>query len=110
MFVCLYGFLCKFIEEMSLQIAFYGLNLNTSIILPAIGFGDPKTPNTTQAVHDRLYNICAGNMIISAAGLLPGYYVSMAFIDSWGRKRIQFMGFAMLTILLATMGLCSLLL
>jgi PHS family inorganic phosphate transporter-like MFS transporter len=46
-------------------------------------------------------------MIISAAGLLPGYYASMAFIDSWGRKRIQFMGFIMLTILLATIGLWS---
>jgi PHS family inorganic phosphate transporter-like MFS transporter len=88
-----------------LQIAFYGLNLNTSSILPAIGFGDPKTTNTSRAVYNSLYNICVGNMIISAAGLIPGYYASLAVIDSWGRKRIQFMGFTMLTILLAIMGL-----
>jgi len=88
----------------AIDIAFYGLNLNTSIILPAIGFGNTSTTNTTQDIYNTLYKLCVGNMIISAAGLLPGYYVCMALIDSWGRKRIQFMGFAVLTILLATMG------
>jgi PHS family inorganic phosphate transporter-like MFS transporter len=43
-------------------------------------------------------------MIVSAAGLLPGYYVAMLFIDSWGRKRIQIMGFVMLTLILSILG------
>ncbi len=43
-------------------------------------------------------------MILSAAGLIPGYYASMLLIDSWGRKPIQLMGFAILTILFAAMG------
>ena len=43
-------------------------------------------------------------MILSVAGLIPGYWVSFLFIDSWGRKPIQLMGFTMLTILFCCMG------
>ena len=92
-----------------MQVAFYGLLLNTSIILPAIGygtFGQPLITNT-QDIYTKLYDICAGNLIISAAGVLPGYYASIAFIDSWGRKRIQIMGFVVLTVILGTLGLWS---
>jgi PHS family inorganic phosphate transporter-like MFS transporter len=38
------------------------------------------------------------------AGLLPGYYVSFFLIDAWGRKPIQFLGFAALTVSLAILG------
>ncbi|TFK40044.1 phosphate transporter [Crucibulum laeve] len=87
----------------ALDIAFYGLGLNSSIILTAIGFGTPLTKGT-QGVYDNLKNICVGNLILSAAGLIPGYWVSFLFIDSWGRKPIQLMGFIMLTILFIIMG------
>ncbi|KAF8240716.1 phosphate permease [Tricholoma matsutake] len=87
----------------ALDIAFYGLGLNNSVILQAIGFGAPITKGT-QGVYDNLHNICVGNLIFSAAGLLPGYYASFLLIDSWGRKPIQLMGFSVLTILFATMG------
>ncbi|KAJ7182202.1 phosphate transporter [Mycena crocata] len=87
----------------ALDIAFYGLGLNTSIILTAIGFGTPPTKGT-RGVYDNLHNICVGNLIISVAGLIPGYWVSFLFIDSWGRKPIQLMGFIILTILFITMG------
>lgn len=50
-----------------------------------------------------MYRICLGNLILSAA-LIPGYLASFAFIDVWGRKPIQFMGFTMLTILFLIMG------
>lgn len=43
-------------------------------------------------------------MILSAAGLIPGYWVTFLFIDTWGRKPIQFMGFAVLTVLFVIMG------
>ena len=85
------------------QIAFYGLGLNSSIILTAIGFGTPPTSGTL-GVYENLHNICVGNLILSAAGLIPGYWVSFLFIDSWGRKPIQLMGFIMLTILFVIMG------
>jgi len=87
----------------ALDIAFYGLGLNSGIILTAIGFGSPSSKGV-QAVYDNLHNICVGNLILSAAGLIPGYWVSFALIDSWGRKPIQLMGFTMLTILFVILG------
>ncbi|KAL1712637.1 major facilitator superfamily domain-containing protein [Schizophyllum commune] len=87
----------------ALDIAFYGLGLNSSIILDAIGFGSPKSTGT-QRIYDDMYNVSVGNLILSAAGLIPGYWVSFLFIDSWGRKPIQLMGFTMLTILFIIMG------
>lgn len=87
------------------QIAFYGLGLNSSIILNAIGFGSPPSSVTGAAkAYANLRNVCVGNIILSAAGLIPGYYATFLFVDSWGRKPIQLMGFAVLTVLFATMG------
>ncbi|KAG2035856.1 phosphate transporter [Suillus americanus] len=89
----------------ALDIAFYGLGLNSSIILTAINFGAPTGAKTTSLyVYENLYNICVGNLILSIAGLIPGYWVSFLFIDSWGRKPIQLMGFSVLTILFIIMG------
>ncbi|KAJ7475703.1 inorganic phosphate transporter [Mycena latifolia] len=87
----------------ALDIAFYGLGLNSSIILGAIGFGSPLTKGN-QAIFDNLHNITVGNLILSVAGLIPGYWVSFLFIDSWGRKPIQLMGFTVLTVLFIIMG------
>jgi PHS family inorganic phosphate transporter-like MFS transporter len=87
----------------ALDIAFYGLGLNSSIILQAIGFGGPLSKGTLK-VYENLHNICVGNLILSIAGLIPGYWAAFAVIDIWGRKPIQFMGFTMLTILFVIMG------
>ncbi|KAI0046569.1 phosphate permease [Auriscalpium vulgare] len=87
----------------ALDIAFYGLGLNSSIILTAIGFGSTGGKGTL-GVYQNLHNISVGNLILSVAGLIPGYWVSFLFIDSWGRKPIQLMGFIMLTILFIIMG------
>jgi PHS family inorganic phosphate transporter-like MFS transporter len=38
-----------------------------------------------------LKNVSVGNIILSVAGLIPGYWVCFLFIDSWGRKPIQLM-------------------
>lgn len=89
----------------ALDIAFYGLGLNSGIILQTIGFGSPAhglpVPITA---YQNLRNICVGNLILSAAGLIPGYWVCFLFVDSWGRKPIQLMGFIMLTIIFVIMG------
>jgi len=87
----------------ALDIAFYGLGLNSSIILTAIGFGSPPT-DTTTGIYQALHNVCVGNLVFSVAGLIPGYYASFLFIDSWGRKPIQLMGFIILTLLFIIMG------
>jgi PHS family inorganic phosphate transporter-like MFS transporter len=87
----------------ALDIAFYGLGLNSGIILTAIGFGGAKSKGA-RAVYDNLNNICIGNLILSAAGLIPGYWASFLLIDKWGRKPIQLMGFTVLTILFIILG------
>ncbi|KAI0349749.1 MFS general substrate transporter, partial [Trametes cingulata] len=89
----------------AIDVAFYGLGLNTSIILQAIGFGSPSANVTgTAAVYETLKNISVGNMILAVAGLIPGAWTTFLFIDFWGRKPIQLMGFIMLTVLYIIMG------
>jgi len=88
----------------ALDIAFYGLGLNSSIVLTAIGFSGGGSYTGTAKVYENLKNIAVGNLIISAAGLIPGYWVTFLFVDSWGRKPIQLMGFILLTIIFVIMG------
>ena len=83
------------------QIAFYGLGLNSSTILPDI-FNFRK-----RTLYGRLYNTCLANLILSVAGLIPGYWATFLCIDSWGRKPIQLMGFSVLTILFIVMGMLT---
>ncbi|KZT22010.1 phosphate permease [Neolentinus lepideus HHB14362 ss-1] len=87
----------------ALDIAFYGLGLNSSVVLTAIGYASPS-PKSTHDAYNSLRNICVGNIILSVAGLIPGYWVAFLFIDSWGRKPIQLMGFILLTIIFIIMG------
>lgn len=90
------------------QIAFYGLGLNSSVILKNIGFGSLSRSGTPDAtvVYTTLRNLSLGNLILSAAGLVPGYWVAFFLIDRWGRKPIQLMGFSVLTVLFLVMGTC----
>lgn len=90
----------------ALDIAFYGLGLNSSIILSAIHFSPSEPTSTSLSVFQSLRNNGIGNLIVSVAGLIPGYWVSFFFIDTWGRKPIQLMGFIILTILFLIMGFC----
>jgi PHS family inorganic phosphate transporter-like MFS transporter len=89
----------------ALDIAFYGLGLNSSTILSTIGFGSYTAGATKQTnIYQTLYNVAVGNIILAVGGLIPGYYFSFLFIDSWGRKPIQLMGFILLTIIFCCMG------
>jgi PHS family inorganic phosphate transporter-like MFS transporter len=87
----------------ALDIAFYGLGLNSSIVLNAINFGTSPKPGSL-GVYQTLHNVSIGNIILAVGGLIPGYWVSFLFIDSWGRKPIQLMGFTVLTVLFVIMG------
>ncbi|KAF0275735.1 hypothetical protein FOG50_03412 [Hanseniaspora uvarum] len=82
-----------------LDVAFYGLNLNTANVLKAIGISKGKT------LYSNLLSTCKGNLILICAGSVPGYWFSVALIDTWmGRKSIQIMGFVMLTIIFAVVA------
>lgn len=84
----------------ALDVAFYGLSLNNGTILQVIGYSTKNAHN----VYEYLYNTAVGNVIIVLAGAVPGYWVSVATIDTIGRKTIQLMGFCILTILFIVMG------
>ncbi|CAH2352964.1 inorganic phosphate transporter Pho84p [[Candida] railenensis] len=81
-----------------LDVAYYGLGLNTSLILGTIGYASSKN------VYHSLHNTAVGNLILICAGSLPGYWVTAATVDTVGRKPIQIGGFIILTILFCAIG------
>ncbi|VDB94292.1 unnamed protein product [Peniophora sp. CBMAI 1063] len=88
----------------ALDIAFYGLGLNTSNILADIGFSKSNATAPGQYWYEVLRKTSVGNIILAVGGLIPGYWAAFLFIDSWGRKPIQLMGFGVLTVLFIIMG------
>lgn len=81
-----------------IDVAFWGLGLNNSAILSAIGFANSSN------VYHNLYNVAVGNLILAIAGNIPGYWVSVALIDTIGRKPIQMASFIILTALFCIIG------
>ncbi|KAG6808565.1 hypothetical protein H0H92_003703 [Tricholoma furcatifolium] len=88
----------------ALDIAFYGVGLNSSVILPAFHFGPSPNGAGNQRIYANLLNICIGNLVLSAGGLIPGYYLTFFLVDKWGRKPIQLLGFTVLSGLYLAMG------
>ncbi|KAF2262244.1 MFS general substrate transporter [Lojkania enalia] len=85
-------------KKLLLDVAFYGLGLNSSTVLTAIGYGKGPT------VYKQLYNIAAGNCILVCAGAIPGYWLAVATLDTVGRRPLQLVGFTLLTILFIIWG------
>jgi PHS family inorganic phosphate transporter-like MFS transporter len=82
----------------TLDVAFYGMSLNNSIILKQIGYS--KSPR----VYEALFNNAVGNIILICAGAIPGYWVTVFTCDRFGRKPIQLLGFTVLTVLFFVIG------
>lgn len=80
------------------DVAFYGLALNNTVVLESIGFGGHGN------IYVQLYDNAVGNLIIICAGAIPGYWATVALVDHIGRKRIQLLGFFMLTSLFLVIG------
>ncbi|KAI8088974.1 major facilitator superfamily domain-containing protein [Halteromyces radiatus] len=76
-----------------LDVAFYGLGLNNTYVLGAIGYASKSTP------FDTLWANTVGQIIITCLGSVPGYYLTVIFVERMGRRKIQIMGFTMTTIL-----------
>jgi PHS family inorganic phosphate transporter-like MFS transporter len=81
-----------------LDVAFYGLGLNNSIILSTIGYTGGAN------MYRIFFNTAVGNLILICAGAIPGYWVTVATVDTLGRKPIQLFGFTMLTVLFCAIG------
>lgn len=84
--------------DVNVDVAFYGLGLNNAVILQTIGYSGGSN------VYEIFYKTAVGNIIIVCAGAIPGYWVTVALVDTWGRKPIQLMGFIILTILFIVLG------
>ncbi|CAG8589778.1 558_t:CDS:2 [Racocetra fulgida] len=83
----------------ALDVAFYGIGLNNNIILGNIGFlGDGRDP------YETLFKASVGNIIIALLGTVPGYWVTVFTVDFWGRRPIQLLGFAVLTVVFIILG------
>ncbi|KAF2663461.1 MFS general substrate transporter [Microthyrium microscopicum] len=80
------------------DVAFYGINLNQSIILADIGYATGKTP------YQYLLHNAEGNLIIAVAGYVPGYFLTIAFIELLGRKWIQIQGFLVTALMFAILA------
>lgn len=81
-----------------LDVAFYGVGLNNGTILTAIGYAGGTN------AYEYFYNLSVGNIILVCAGAIPGYWVTVATVDTVGRKPIQLMGFTILTAMFCIMG------
>ncbi|EPY49816.1 inorganic phosphate transporter [Schizosaccharomyces cryophilus OY26] len=81
-----------------LDIAFYGVNLNQSVLLDEMGF------NSGRNQYKKLQRNAIGNLIISIAGYVPGYWASVFLIEKLGRKWIQMQGFAVCSLLFAVLA------
>ena len=81
-----------------LDVAFYGVNLNQSVILSEIGF----TKGDTE--FERLRRNTIGNLVIAIAGYVPGYFVTIALVERLGRRWIQLQGFLLCALMFAIMA------
>jgi len=104
----------------ALDVAWYGLSLNQSTILSLINFNGPASVkyNSTDAtgkvtvvsgapphdIWDTFYQIAVGNILIACMGTVPGYWFTVALVEKLGRKPIQYLGFFVITIILAVLA------
>jgi PHS family inorganic phosphate transporter-like MFS transporter len=84
----------------ALDIAWYGLALNQSRILKIINYnGSNKGP-----IYDSFFQKAIGNLIVACMGTVPGYWVTVGLVEVMGRKKIQYMGFFVITIVLGILS------
>ncbi|KAH9915086.1 major facilitator superfamily domain-containing protein [Fomitopsis serialis] len=70
-----------------------------NVVLEEIGF-DGKSGSA----WTRLFKIGIGNLIVTALGFVPGYYVTILTIEWLGRKWIQIQGFLMAALFLGILA------
>ncbi|KAI9342845.1 major facilitator superfamily domain-containing protein [Obelidium mucronatum] len=104
----------------ALDVAWYGLALNQSLVLNLINFNGPSkievtttTANGTALlskivppadIWNLFYQVAVGNLIVAFCGTVPGYWFCVAFVETLGRKPIQYFGFLVITICLIVLA------
>jgi PHS family inorganic phosphate transporter-like MFS transporter len=78
-----------------LDIAFYSQNLFQKDIFSAIGWIPPAK---TMSAVEEVYKIARAQTLIALCSTVPGYWFTVAFIDTIGRFAIQLMGFFFMTV------------
>lgn len=81
-----------------LDVAFYGVNLNQSVILDGFGFNEGANE------YEKLRRNAVGGLIIAIAGYLPGYFFTIFFIEKLGRRWIQIQGFLITALMFAILA------
>ncbi|KAH6563707.1 hypothetical protein BASA50_005617 [Batrachochytrium salamandrivorans] len=85
----------------ALDIAWCGLSLNQATILTAINYSGAGVSHQ----YGRFYQTAVGAVLISLMGTVPGYWVTVATIERLGRKPIQYLGFAVITVCLLILAI-----
>ena len=84
----------------ALDVAWYGLSLNQTRILKIINFNG----SNSGAIYDSFFQKGLGQLIIACMGTVPGYFVTVGLVEVLGRKPIQYLGFFVITIILAILS------
>ncbi|KAF9910143.1 Inorganic phosphate transporter pho84 [Linnemannia zychae] len=92
-----------------LDLAFRSISLNQSYLFDALGMTKPTDDNINQhdldtsitnktTLYHQLWVTTLGNLAVSLLGIVPGYWFAIFSIEKMGRKRTQFVGFAVVTL------------
>lgn len=90
------------------DITFYGNSLFQSTVLKQVFHASKGAPTVGQPAPVLMgglsTNLCPQMAIIAAIGL-PGYYISVYFMDKLGRRNIQLQGFFFMAVVFAALGI-----
>jgi len=88
------------------DITFYGNGLFNATVLQILGLADEASSmqlSPSDSPTRSQLDSATGSLIIAAIGL-PGYWFAVLLSEKMGRKRMQFVGFAMIAIIFVLMG------
>lgn len=85
-----------------LDIAFYSQNLTQKDIFPTMGL--VSNAKNISALRE-MFETSRAMFVIALLGTFPGYWFTVFFIEKMGRFKIQLMGFFMMSVFMAIIGI-----
>ena len=77
-----------------LDVAFYSTNIFNPTVLTGIGFGNAGA----LPIVAQIRTLAIGNVLIALFAAVPGYWFAVLLIDRVGRRPLQYIGFAVMTV------------